>query len=142
MPLALVSLVLLVPGSSAECDENSETTPGQPNVVVIFVDDMGYADIGPFDATGYETPHLNRMAREGMKFTDFVVSSAVCSASRAALLTGCYHRRIGISGALGPKSNHGINAQEVTIAELCKQRSGQSMEGRTTIPSDWAPGCS
>lgn len=93
-----------------------------PNIVVIFIDDMGYGDIGPFGAKGYETPHLDRMAREGMKFTDFVVSSAVCSASRAALLTGCYHTRIGIRGALGPKSTHGINAGEVTLAEICKQK--------------------
>ncbi len=93
-----------------------------PNVVVIFIDDMGYGDIGPFGAEGYETPNLNRMAAEGMKFTDFVVSSAVCSASRSALMTGCYHRRIGISGALGPNAKIGINADEVTIAEICKQK--------------------
>ncbi len=93
-----------------------------PNVVVIFIDDMGYADIGPFGAEGYSTPNLDQMAREGMKFTDFVVSSAVCSASRAALLTGCYHRRVGISGALGPRSNIGIHSREMTLAELCKQK--------------------
>jgi hypothetical protein len=85
-----------------------------PNVVVIFIDDMGYADINPFGATEYQTPNLNRMADEGRRFTDFVVSSAVCSASRSALLTGCYHVRVGISGALGPKSNIGLNADEVT----------------------------
>ena len=95
---------------------------GPPNVVVIFMDDMAYADIGPFGAKGYETPHLDRMAAEGRKFTDFVVSSAVCSASRAALMTGCYHRRVGISGALGPGAKHGINANEVTLAEICKQK--------------------
>jgi arylsulfatase A-like enzyme len=89
---------------------------------LIFIDDMGYADIGPFGATDYPTPNLDRMAREGRRFTDFVVSSAVCSASRAALLTGCYHRRIGISGALGPSSNIGISDQEITLAELCKSR--------------------
>ena len=95
---------------------------GPPNIVVIFIDDMGYADIGPFGAVGYQTPHLDRMAAEGMKFTDFVVSSAVCSASRAALLTGCYHRRVGFAGALGPGATHGINANEVTLAEICKQK--------------------
>ena len=100
----------------------AEADNSQPNVIVIFIDDMGYADIGPFGADGYSTPHLNRMAREGMRFTDFVVSSAVCSASRAALMTGCYHRRVGISGALGPSAKHGINANEVTLAEICKQR--------------------
>ena len=108
------------------CSIASLTTAAQqdrlPNIVIIFIDDMGYADIGPFGATGYATPNLDRMAREGMKFTDFEVSSAVCSASRAALLTGCYHRRVGISGALGPRSTNGINANEVTLAEICKQK--------------------
>ncbi|TWU49748.1 sulfatase family protein [Rubripirellula reticaptiva] len=93
-----------------------------PNIVVIFIDDMGYADINPFGATEYQTPNLNRMASEGRKFTDFVVSSAVCSASRSALMTGCYHRRVGISGALGPKSNIGIAERETTLAELCKSK--------------------
>ncbi|MFK8114690.1 MAG: sulfatase [Rubripirellula sp.] len=92
-----------------------------PNVVVIFMDDMGYADIAPFGART-KTPHLTRMANEGRRFTDFVVSSAVCSASRAALMTGCYHRRVGIQGALGPKSNIGLNPSETTLAELCKSK--------------------
>ena len=96
--------------------------PVLPNIVVIFMDDMGYADIGPFGATGYKTPHLDRMAAEGMRFTDFVVSTAVCSASRVALLTGCYHTRVGIHGAVGPSAKHGINAKEVTLAEICKQK--------------------
>lgn len=93
-----------------------------PNVVVIFIDDMGYADIGPFGAEGYETPRLDRMAREGRVFTDFYVTQAVCSASRAGLLTGCYNVRVSILGALGPKSRNGINADEVTLAEICKQK--------------------
>ena len=93
-----------------------------PNVVVIFIDDMGYADIGPFGAEAYPTPHLDRMAKEGRKFTDFYVTQAVCSASRAGLLTGCYNVRVGIFGALGPSSRHGINADEITLAEVCKQK--------------------
>ena len=93
-----------------------------PNVVVIFMDDMAYADIGPFGAKAYPTPHLDRMAKEGRKFTDFYVTQAVCSASRAGLLTGCYNVRVGIFGALGPKSNNGLHANEVTLAELCKQK--------------------
>ncbi len=98
----------------------AETPP--PNVVVIFIDDMGYSDINPFFNNRYRTPNLNRMAAEGRKFTDFCVSSAVCSASRAALLTGCYHRRLSISGALGPKAKVGLNPDEVTIAEICKSK--------------------
>ncbi len=101
---------------------NSQAQKRPPNIVVIFMDDMGYADIGPFGAKAYPTPHLNRMAKEGRKFTDFYVTQAVCSASRAGLLTGCYNVRVGILGALGPKSTHGINANEITLAEICKQK--------------------
>ncbi|MBT5689566.1 MAG: sulfatase-like hydrolase/transferase, partial [Opitutae bacterium] len=93
-----------------------------PNIVIIFMDDMGYADIGPFGAKDYPTPNLDQMAREGRKFTDFYVTQAVCSASRAGLLTGCYNVRIGILGALGPKSTHGLNQNEITIAEICRQK--------------------
>lgn len=102
--------------------QQPRTSPRLPNVVVIFIDDMGYADIGPFGSQIAPTPNLDRMAREGMRFTDFVVSSAVCSASRAALLTGCYHRRVGISGALGPDATTGISSGEVTLAQICKQQ--------------------
>ncbi len=94
----------------------------RPNIVIIYIDDMGYADIGPFGAKGYATPNLDRMAREGMKFTSFYSAQAVCSASRAALLTGCYPNRIGIAGALGPHSKVGISSNEMTIAQVCKQR--------------------
>ena len=97
-----------------------QTVP--PNIVIIFIDDMGYGDLNSFATNPYPTPNLDRMAKEGRKFSDFVVSSAVCSASRAALMTGCYHRRVGISGALGPKSNIGINESETTIAEICKSK--------------------
>lgn len=93
-----------------------------PNIVVIFIDDLGYADIGPFGAEGYETPHLDRMADEGRIFTDFHSATAVCSASRAALLTGCYPERVSILGALSPRSRNGINSDETTLAELCKSR--------------------
>jgi arylsulfatase A-like enzyme len=93
-----------------------------PNVVIIFTDDQGYADVGVYGAEGYATPNLDRMAAEGMRFTDFYVAQPVCSASRAALLTGCYPNRIGITGALGPRSTHGIHDQETTLAELCRSR--------------------
>lgn len=91
-----------------------------PNIVLIFTDDQGYGDVGVYGATGFTTPHLDRLAAEGMRFTHFYSAQAVCSASRAALLTGCYPNRIGIHGALMPWSENGINEQEVTIAELLK----------------------
>jgi arylsulfatase len=93
-----------------------------PNVVIIFIDDMGYSDIEPFGARRYKTPNLNRMAQEGIRFTDFYVAQAVCTASRTALLTGCYPNRLGLHGALGPNAKHGIHDNEVTIAELLKTK--------------------
>ena len=93
-----------------------------PNVVIIFTDDQGYGDVGVFGAKGFTTPNLDRMAAEGRKFTNFHVPQAVCSASRAGLLTGCYPNRIGIHGALGPGARHGLAASEVTLAQLVKQK--------------------
>jgi arylsulfatase A len=93
-----------------------------PNVVIIFADDLGYGDLGCFGATDWTTPHLDRLAEEGMRFTDFYAAQAVCSASRAALLTGCYPNRIGILGALGPGAKHGLHEDETTIAEMLKAR--------------------
>jgi arylsulfatase A len=101
----------------------AQQPPRPPNIVIIFMDDLGYADIGPFGAKGYATPNLDRLAKEGRVFTDFYVSQAVCSASRASLMTGCYNNRIGILGALGPRSKVGLSAGERTLAELCKQKS-------------------
>lgn len=98
------------------------TAAEPPNVVLIFADDLAYADVGCFGAKGYSTPNLDRLASEGRKFTRFYVSSAVCSASRAALMTGCYHSRVGIHGALGPKAGVGLSPSETTIAEMLKQQ--------------------
>ena len=93
-----------------------------PNFVIIFIDDMGYADIGPFGAEGYQTPNLDRMAREGRVFTDFYAAQPVCSASRAALMTGCYNGRVGIQGALAHQANHGLSDNEMTLGKLVKQK--------------------
>ena len=91
-----------------------------PNVVVIFIDDMGYADLGCFGATEFETPNLDKMATEGMRFTNFYSSTGVCSASRASLMTGCYCDRVSVRGAYGPQSKEGLNPNETTIAEMLK----------------------
>lgn len=93
----------------------------KPNFIIIFCDDMGYADIGPFGAQGYQTPNLDRMAAEGMIFTDFHVGFAVCSPSRSALITGSYPKRISVNGNFGPESKTGLNPNEFTIAEVLKQ---------------------
>jgi len=97
-------------------------TRATPNIVLIFADDLGYGDLGIYGAEGNPTPHLDNLARAGMRFTDFYVPQPVCSASRAAILTGCYPNRIGIVGALGPNAKHGIHDEEVTLAEICKSR--------------------
>ena len=93
-----------------------------PNFVIVFIDDMGYGDLGCYGATGFATPHLDKMAASGMRFTNFYSAQPVCSASRAGLLTGCYPNRIGISGALFPRHEVGLNAQETTIAEMLKEK--------------------
>ncbi len=97
---------------------DSSTEP--PNVVLIFCDDLGYSDVGCFGAQGFQTPHLDRLAREGRRFTSFYAAQAVCTSSRAALLTGCYPNRIGLVGALGPNDRHGISADETTLAEILR----------------------
>lgn len=97
--------------------------PKQPNVVIIVADDLGYGDLGCYGSRTIRTPHLDRMAAEGTRFTDFYVAQSVCSASRAAILTGCYPNRIGILGALNHQAKHGINVEETTLAEVVKQRS-------------------
>jgi arylsulfatase A len=93
-----------------------------PNIVIIFTDDQGYGDIGCFGAKGFTTPNLDRLARDGRRFMNFHVAQPVCSASRTALLTGCYPNRLGIHGALGPNAKHGIADSETTIAEILKAR--------------------
>ena len=100
--------------------DSAASVKQNPNFVIIFTDDQGYHDVGVFGATDIETPHLDRMAAEGIRFTDFYVGQPVCSASRAALLTGCYPNRVGILGALNPSSTIGINEKEMTIAEALK----------------------
>src|SRR6478752_2520126 len=80
----------------------------RPNVVLILADDLGYADVGVYGAKGFATPNLDRLAREGIRFTDFHVAQAVCSASRAAILTGCYPNRVGIERSMEPWFTFGL----------------------------------
>ncbi|MEX0774069.1 MAG: sulfatase [Balneolales bacterium] len=112
-----IAILLLVSANSIAQNKSEEQ---KPNFVIIFIDDMGYGDLESYGATGYETPNTSSMAAEGMRFTHFYVPQAVCSASRAALLTGSYSNRVGISGALGPTSPIALNPQEETIADLLK----------------------
>jgi arylsulfatase len=118
--ILLLSLLCLSACNQQEETETTATTKRPPNVVIIFTDDQGYSDVGVFGATDIATPNLDRMAANGKRFTNFYVAQAVCSASRAALLTGCYPNRLGIHGAYSPYVGKGLHAQEETIAELLK----------------------
>jgi arylsulfatase A-like enzyme len=97
-------------------------TEKTPNVVIIFMDDMGYGDPVCYGGGPYQTPNIDGLAAAGKRFTNFYVAQAVCSASRMALLTGCYPTRVGISGALDHRSKIAINPNEETIAEILKTK--------------------
>lgn len=105
---------------AAICNEVPKTK--NPNIILIFCDDLGYGDLSCYGATQYKTPSLDRMASQGVRFTSFLSAQAVCSASRAGILTGCYPNRVGISGALMPDAKIGLNPSEETIAEVLKKR--------------------
>lgn len=92
------------------------------NFVVINLDDAGYGDFSFNGATGYTTPHIDRLAAEGVRFTHFLAGQPISGASRAGLMTGCYPNRIGFSGAPGPNSEYGIHPDEMTMGELLKQK--------------------
>lgn len=96
--------------------------PKKPNIVLIVMDDLGYGDLSSFGALNYLTPEIDQLANKGIKLTNFLSAQAVCSASRAGILTGCYPNRIGISGALFPNSPVGLNPHEETIAEIVKKQ--------------------
>ena len=123
-PKVLVVLALLLIGGSVLYSfrflkENNDTLP---NIVLIYLDDMGYGDLTVTGATGYRTPNIDKIASNGMFFSHYYSPQAVCSASRAGLLTGCYPNRIGITGALSHRSSTGISDDEETIAELLKKK--------------------
>jgi arylsulfatase A-like enzyme len=98
----------------------------KPNVIIILMDDMGYGDTEPYGMTGIPTPHFNQLARQGTRFTHFNAGQPICTASRAALLTGCYPNRVGMSGALLPGSKIALNPQETTLAAILKQAGYQT----------------
>lgn len=121
----LMSAIAIAFGVIASMPAHSKTTATEiedkPNFIIIFADDQGYGDLGCFGSTTIKTPHIDRMAREGRKFTNFMVASPVCTPSRAALLTGCYPKRISMhKGVLFPHSKTGLNPDEHTIADHLK----------------------
>ena len=93
-----------------------------PNIIIFLTDDQGYQDVGCFGSPLIKTPNLDRMAREGVRFTDFYSAAPVCSPSRAALLTGCYPPRVGVPRVLWPDDKIGLDPREVTIADMLKAK--------------------
>lgn len=118
MHQVLLTLTLALPTVVAAAD--------QPNIILIFTDDLGYADIGAFGSELHRTPHLDRMSREGRKLTSFYVSANVCTPSRSSLMTGSYPRRVGLDEnekgqwVLFPGNQEGLNTDEITMAEVLR----------------------
>jgi arylsulfatase A-like enzyme len=116
------------PSSRPQTENASVVGEPLPNFIVVFIDDMGYGDIGPFGATKHRTPVLDRMAKEGMRLTDFYSTCSVCTPSRSSLMTGCYPRRINMHVdennlcVLFPAARKGLHPDEVTIADLLKSQ--------------------
>lgn len=119
--MGILGTALTTTLSCASTQQSKSTRVERPNVILIYLDDMGYGDLSLTGATGYTTPHIDKMAREGIFFTNYYAPQAVSSASRAGLLTGCYPNRIGITGALSHTSKTGISENEETIAEVLKK---------------------
>ena len=114
---SLAFILLALPGTSMVIAENAS----KPNFIIIFADDQGYNDLGCFGSEKIKTPNIDQLASEGRKFTSFYVPCSVCSPSRAALLTGCYPKRVGMEKhVLFPKSDYGLNPAEHTIANHLK----------------------
>jgi len=118
----ILSIALLIFTLNQSSTPVSRMEPLGPNVILIFMDDLGYGDLSCYGALDIHTPNIDRLASEGIRFTNFLSAQAVCSASRAAILTGCYPNRIGITEALFPASQIGLAKEEMTLAELLKQK--------------------
>ncbi len=127
-----LAVLLLIPGSALRAAETSK-----PNIILIFADDLGYGDVGPFGSKINRTPNLDRMAREGLKFTSFY-AAPVCTPSRAQVLTGCYAKRVSLPNVIFPACPIGLNPQEHTVAELLKERGYATMcIGKWHVGDQW-----
>lgn len=116
--IIVLSIVCLITAGGLYADDGKAA---KPNFVIIFTDDQGYGDLGCYGSTTIKTPNIDRMAKEGCRFTNFMVGSSVCTPSRAALLTGCYPKRVGMhEGVVHPNSSFGLNPDEYTIADHLK----------------------
>jgi len=109
----IYSIILLAIFS---CEKNNNS----PNIVFILTDDLGYGDLSSYGSEKIETTNIDKLAEDGVKLTSYYAAQPVCSASRAAILTGAYPNRLGIYNAFGPTSDSGINHNEYTLAEMLK----------------------
>ena len=112
-----LSLIILLSFSCQKDDQNNA-----PNIVFILTDDLGFQDLSSYGSKIINTPNLDRLAQEGALLKSYYSTQAVCSASRASILTGAYSNRIGFSGALGPNSKKGINPDELLLSEMLKEK--------------------
>ncbi len=120
--LGLLAAAPLAPRSAAGPQDAPRAAQAPPSVLLIVTDDQGYRDLGCYGALGFETPRLDALAAEGLRATDFHVSQATCTSSRASIQTGCYANRVGLEGALMPWSEVGLAPAETTLAELLRAR--------------------
>ena len=122
---AFLAAAAALPGAVTSCSDDGESggVTKTPNVVLIFTDDQGYADLSSYGSTDISTPNIDGLADEGVKFTNFYASAPVCTPSRAGLMTGCYPKRIEMgNGVCFPNDQFGMNPSEVTIADMLKGR--------------------
>lgn len=126
--MSAAAAVFALTAQSADAADSDSVTVDKPNIIVVYCDNLGYGDIEPFGSTLHRTPHLNRMAKEGRKFTHFCVTAGVCTPSRASIMTGCYSQRVGMhvnprdGWVLRPVSPYGLHPDEVTVAEVLKEQ--------------------
>jgi arylsulfatase A len=120
-------LATIVAGVSADRVHPAEGQSGKPNIVLINCDDLGYGDLSCYGATKQRTPNIDRLAKEGIRFTSFYSTSGVCTPSRTSLMTGCYPRRLNMHTngvgywVLFPGNERGLNPDEITVAEVLGQ---------------------
>jgi len=118
---SFIVLLFTLGASAASVTHDNKPAP-PPNIIIILMDDMGYADPVCYGGGPYQTPNIDKLAAQGLRFTDFYAAQPICTASRSALLTGCYPTRIGISGAIDHNAKFALNPDEQTIAELLKSK--------------------
>ena len=117
--LRLIIITATLNGCGSSPSDQQE--PSKPNIIFIYADDLGYGDIGCYGADSIDTPYLDQMAAEGIRFTNFYVTSPICSPSRTGLLTGRYQVRAGVTRVFFPNSLQGLDTAEYTMAEMFKE---------------------